>query len=964
MIRNTTDGQGEVLAFLLLAMLFVFAPLHLLIAAGGVTPIGVTVVSDLIAPSVPTGLLATANSSSQIGLSWIASTDNIAVTGYRIRRDGALIASTSGITYTDSGLSASTQYSYTVEAFDSIPNYSGQSSVAYATTSAPSGGGGGGGDTTPPTVSSFVPVNNATAVATNTTLTINFSEPIRKLSGNIRLRRLSDDFIIESIPVSSSQVVIAGSSAIITPGTFFAESTQYYVEADVSTFDDQSSNSFAGFSGSGTWRFTTRDSIAPMISNIIITPATSSAVVNWNTNESAQGILRWGTTTDYNDGTLVEGGYTNIHSNLLTGISPSTLYYYQIVAMDPSGNSSTSTGVFTTNALPDVTPPANVSNLVATPSLIQVALSWTNPADGDFSAVRILRKTTGYPSGPADGVLVYDGAGTSIIDSAVSTSTTYYYGVFARDTSGNYASGAIVSATVPTDVITPPPPPPPGDDPPPPGGETPPTSGGGTNIPPSSGGTTTPPSATTSTPFDFFPPIGQLPPILRGLSFDDFEVYVMTGQGNKRVPVIRSVAKIDGESPFILSVPKDKLPDTLKTIAVTLRHPKGGDFSFLLTLEKDGTAYSASVDSLLTKGKFPLTVSILDVDSRTARIVTGVLDVIYESPLPTTPLEVVTEAIDQVRAPVRNIAPVVTPIGVAVGASELVLVTTNIRSFYDLYLFFLKMIGLITGIFRRRKHEPWGVVYDSVTKRPLDPAYVIAQDQSSKKSGGEAITDLDGRYGFILKPGEYVIVANKTHYRFPSTQLQGKSKDEFYDNLYFGENFGVKEGDIARYNIPLDPIEFDWNEFAKQKDQVFKVYSKRDRIRLIIFNTLYFVGFTFSLFAAYLEPTKLNIIMCAVYGLILLFQVIWKSRHKISQVRTKEGRPIPFALIKLFLSGTQTMVKKVVADEFGKFYFLVPPGSYTLTVEEKQPDATYRKVLETGVLELRKGVLKDDLILG
>jgi hypothetical protein len=91
------------------------------------------------------------------------------VTGYRIRRSGTLIASTSGIgtTYSDTGLSASTQYGYTVEAFDSIPNYSGQSSTAFATTSAPSGGGGGG-DTTPPTVSSFSPANNAVGVATNT----------------------------------------------------------------------------------------------------------------------------------------------------------------------------------------------------------------------------------------------------------------------------------------------------------------------------------------------------------------------------------------------------------------------------------------------------------------------------------------------------------------------------------------------------------------------------------------------------------------------------------------------------------------------------------------------------------------------------------------------------------------------------------------------------------------------------
>ena len=97
-------------------------PLQMILAASGATPIGLTVVSDLTPPSVPAGLSASPISSSQIGLSWSASTDNVAVTGYRIRRDGTIVASTSGTTYTDAGLAATTLYSYTVDAYDSMPN--------------------------------------------------------------------------------------------------------------------------------------------------------------------------------------------------------------------------------------------------------------------------------------------------------------------------------------------------------------------------------------------------------------------------------------------------------------------------------------------------------------------------------------------------------------------------------------------------------------------------------------------------------------------------------------------------------------------------------------------------------------------------------------------------------------------------------------------------------------------------
>jgi chitodextrinase len=96
--------------------------------------------ADTVAPSTPTGLVATAVSSSQINLSWTASTDNVGVTGYRIFRDGALIQTVGNVTtYANTGLTASTTYSYAVRALDAAGNVSGLSSSASATTQ--SGGG-------------------------------------------------------------------------------------------------------------------------------------------------------------------------------------------------------------------------------------------------------------------------------------------------------------------------------------------------------------------------------------------------------------------------------------------------------------------------------------------------------------------------------------------------------------------------------------------------------------------------------------------------------------------------------------------------------------------------------------------------------------------------------------------------------------------------------------------------------
>ena len=89
---------------------------------------------DTQAPTVPTNLTATAVSSSAINLSWTASTDNIAVTGYRIYRGGSQIGTSASNSYSDSGLTASTNYSYTVAAYDAAVNVSAQSISASVTT--------------------------------------------------------------------------------------------------------------------------------------------------------------------------------------------------------------------------------------------------------------------------------------------------------------------------------------------------------------------------------------------------------------------------------------------------------------------------------------------------------------------------------------------------------------------------------------------------------------------------------------------------------------------------------------------------------------------------------------------------------------------------------------------------------------------------------------------------------------
>jgi chitinase len=98
---------------------------------------------DTTPPSAPGSLHVTGTTSSSVSLAWTASTDNVGVTGYDVYRGSTKVGTVTGTSFTNSGLSASTTYSFTVKAHDAAGNVSAASNSVSATTS--SGGTGGGG---------------------------------------------------------------------------------------------------------------------------------------------------------------------------------------------------------------------------------------------------------------------------------------------------------------------------------------------------------------------------------------------------------------------------------------------------------------------------------------------------------------------------------------------------------------------------------------------------------------------------------------------------------------------------------------------------------------------------------------------------------------------------------------------------------------------------------------------------
>jgi len=285
----------------------------------------VTAGADTVAPSVPTALSATAISTSQINLSWTASTDNIAVTGYRIYRDNAFVTTAVSTSYSDTGLSSDTLYAYTVSAIDAASNESARSATSSATTfTEEEGGGGGGGQYLLPIIYDVVisTTNNGASIFWKTR-----QDAVSNISWgatyNYEMGQSG-----ETLYSRDHQITITG----LTPGTPYL----FYIEAI------SGRGATASFEGGFTTVITEEEISNP--TNFTATPREKDILLNWGNPTQADfeevRLVKQKSfyPSDPNDGEVIYEGKNEslVDSDVLVG----TTYYYTLFAKDKNGKYS------------------------------------------------------------------------------------------------------------------------------------------------------------------------------------------------------------------------------------------------------------------------------------------------------------------------------------------------------------------------------------------------------------------------------------------------------------------------------------------------------------------------------------------------------------------------------------------------------------------------------------------------
>jgi fibronectin type 3 domain-containing protein len=362
------------------------------------------------APSAPTGLLATAGNA-EVSLTWSASSG---ATGYYVQRATVSggpyvqIAVPAANSYTNTGLTNGTTYYYVVSAFNSI-GQSANSSQASATPTAPAA---------PPAAPSGLQ-----ATAGNAQVSLIWTASTGATSYHVkRATNIGGPYTQISAPTGAS----------FTDTGLVNGTTYFYVVSALNAAGESGNSSQA----SATPAAPATPPAAP--TGLQATAGNAQVSLSWTASTGATSYHVKRSTTSGGPYTQVAAPTTT--SDIDTGLTNGTTYYYVVSALNSAGESANSSQANATPVAPAI-PPAAPTGLNAAAGNAQVSLTWS--ASTGATSYHVKRSTTS--GGPYTQVAAP--TTTSDADTGLTNGTTYYYVVSALNAAGESANSSQASAT-------------------------------------------------------------------------------------------------------------------------------------------------------------------------------------------------------------------------------------------------------------------------------------------------------------------------------------------------------------------------------------------------------------------------------------------------------------------------------------------------------------------------------------
>lgn len=272
-----------------------------------------------------------------------------------------------------------------------------------------------------PVISSTTPADNATNIVPSANLSIIFNKTIQVGTGNIVIKKTSDNTTVQTIDVTSGQVAGSGTNTItINPTADLSYNTSYYIQIDGTAFRDSSNNNFAGIANTTSWNFTTQTAYT-----LAYTAGANGTIAG----TASQIVVAGGNGTAVT--AVPDTGYTFISWSDASTANPRT-------DTNISANRSV-TAIFA-----DVTAPS-ISAIVTTPRRYDATISWNT--DEVASSLVAYGTSPEYGTTTAEADTSPRVSSHSVTLTGLLCNTTYYANPKSNDSWTNQGFGSGISFT-------------------------------------------------------------------------------------------------------------------------------------------------------------------------------------------------------------------------------------------------------------------------------------------------------------------------------------------------------------------------------------------------------------------------------------------------------------------------------------------------------------------------------------
>ena len=254
--------------------------------------------------------------------------------------------------------------------------------------------------------------------------------------------------------------------------------------------------------------------------------------------------------------------------------------------------------------------------------------------------------------------------------------------------------------------------------------------------------------------------------------------------------------------------------------------------------------------------------------------------------------------------------------------------TASAVSLFNLFAYLQFIFTQPLLLFGLGKRKKWGVVYNAMSKMPVDLSIVRLVRADNKLTVQTKVTDKYGRFAFIPRDGTYLLQVVKPGYSFP-TQTVTMTEDAGYTEIYHGEQIVTPPVRMIVNNIPLDPA----TVVDTPRSILWKSVGKSFRD---------FLGFSGIPLGAIVFAVTPSVTTGALFaGQVAIYVVFRRLAHApkpkswgvVYDARIR--RTVTGVVVRIFEKKFNKLLETQVTDATGKYGFLVRRNVYYVTAEKK-----------------------------